>query len=91
MLSKLLHPFNETLHNDRDHQEVVVGGPNRRLTNPRWRTAAILKKTVKSLYLCNRLTDFDKIWYIDAYWPLTADLPLKFRIFENLKWRRPPS
>ena len=25
-------------------------------------------KTVKSLYLCNRLTDFDKIWYSDAYW-----------------------
>jgi len=29
----------------------VVGGPNRRPTNPRWRTAAILKKTVKSLYI----------------------------------------
>jgi len=27
----------------RDHQELVVGGPNRRPTNPRWRTAAILK------------------------------------------------
>ena len=25
------------------------------------------EKTVKSLYLCNRLTDFDKIWYSDAY------------------------
>jgi len=49
------------------------------------------KKTVKSLYLWNRLTDFDKIWYINAYWPLTADLPLKFRMFENPKWRRPPS
>jgi len=51
--------------------------------------AAILKKTVKSLYLCNRLTDFDKIWYSDAYWPPTADLSLKVRIFENPKWRRP--
>ena len=49
------------------------------------------EKTVKSLYLCNRLTDFDKIWYSDAYWPLTADLPLKFRIFNNPKWRRRPS
>jgi len=29
------------------------------------------KKTVKSPYLCNRLTDFDKIWYNDAHWPLT--------------------
>ena len=40
------------------------------------------EKTVKSLYLCNRMTDFDKIWYSDAYWPLTADRRLKFRIFE---------
>ena len=38
MLSKLLHPFH--------HQEVVVGGPSRRPTNPRWRTAAILKKAL---------------------------------------------
>jgi len=29
--------------NDRDHQMVIAGGPSRRLTNPRWRTAAILK------------------------------------------------
>jgi len=36
--------FNQILHNDRNHQEVVVGGPNRRPTNPRWRTADILKK-----------------------------------------------
>jgi len=35
--------YNQILHNDRDHQVVVVGGPNRRPTNPRWRTAAILK------------------------------------------------
>ena len=91
MLSKLMHHFNQILHNDRDHQELVAGGPNQRPTNPRWRTAAILKKTVKSLYLCNRLTDFDKIWYSDAYWPLTVDLSLKFGIFENPKWRRQPS
>jgi len=35
-------------------------------TNPRWRTAVILK-TVKSLYLYNRLTDFDEIWLDDAH------------------------
>jgi len=40
------------------------------------------EKTVKSLYLCNRLTDFGEIWYSDAYWPLTANLSLQFRIFE---------
>jgi len=48
-----------------------------------------LKITVKSPYLCNRLTDFDEIWYNDAYWTLTAHLPLKCRIFENPRWRRP--
>jgi len=40
--------FNQTWHNDTDHQEVIVGGTNMRPTKPRWRTAAILKKTVKS-------------------------------------------
>ena len=50
-----------------------------------------LAKSVKSLYLCNLLTDFDDIWLTDAHWPLTADRPLKFRIFENPRWRRPPS
>ena len=46
-------------------------------------------KTVKSLYLCNRLTDFDEIWHDDAYWPPTADRPLKFLIFKNSRWRQP--
>jgi len=32
---------NHILHNDKDHQIVFVSGPNRRLTNPRWQTAAI--------------------------------------------------
>ena len=37
-----------------------VGGPDTRITNPRWRTAAILEKL---LYLGRGLTDFDKIWH----------------------------
>jgi len=40
-------------------------------------------KTVKSPYLHNRLTDFDKIWHGDADWPPTGDRPLKLRIFQN--------
>jgi len=39
-------------------------------------------ETVKSPYLCNRLTDFNEIWQVGAHWPPTADWPLKFRIFE---------
>jgi len=59
------------------------GGSNR------YGDIAILK-TVKSLYLCNRLTDFDEIWHNDAHWSPTAGRPLKFRIFENSRWQQPP-
>jgi len=48
-------------------------------------------KTVNSPYLCHRLTDFDEIWRDGAYWPLTVERPLKFRIFENSTWQQPPS
>jgi len=37
--------FNQILHSDKDHQMPFVGGPNTRITNPRWRTAAILEKS----------------------------------------------
>jgi len=30
---------------DKDYQMPFVGGPNMRITNPRWRTAAILEKS----------------------------------------------
>jgi len=57
--------------------------------NTRWRTAAI--KKVRLPYLSNRSTDFDEIWHGDAYLcPLTYYRPLKFRIFENPRWRRLP-
>jgi len=35
--------FSQILDSDKDRQIVFVGGPNRRTTNPRWRTATILK------------------------------------------------
>ena len=35
------------------------------ITNPRWRTAAILK-IAKSPYLSKKSSDFDKIWYTKA-------------------------
>jgi len=53
---------------------------NSNITNPRWRTAAILK-TVKSPYLCNRLTDFDEIWHDDVHGLFTSDRPLKISNF----------
>ena len=42
------------------------------------------------LYLSKRLTDFDEIWHSDANWPPAGDRPLKFRIFQKPRWRRPP-
>ena len=35
------------------------------ITNPRWRTAAILK-IAKSPYLREKSSDFDKMWYTKA-------------------------
>ena len=46
-----------------------VGGSHTCITNPRWRTAAILKKSKnrfkKSLYLGRGFIDFDEIWHDD--------------------------
>lgn len=42
-LSKPLHPFQQNLNDDKDHQILFVGGPNTHTTNPRWRTNATLK------------------------------------------------
>jgi len=57
-----------------------------RITNPRWRTAAILKNR-KRPYLRNALTDLNKIWHGDAFWPPEGCRQLKLRTFENPRWR----
>ena len=36
---------NQILHSDKDHQMPFVGSPHTRITNPRWRMAAILEKS----------------------------------------------
>jgi len=54
--------------------------------NPRWRTAAILK-TVTLSYLCNLLTDFDKIWHGEACWSTAPGVKFKFLIFDNVIWQ----
>ena len=80
ILSNYYVDFSKILYDDTDHQLVIVGGPNMRPTNPRWRTAAILK-TVKSPYLCNRITDFDELWHADVYWKLTSGPIVKISNF----------
>jgi len=72
---------NELLQNNEDHRVLIVVGPNRRPTNRRWGTAAILK-TVQSRYLRKRFTSLDEIWYNDANGSRRADQLLKFRFFE---------
>jgi len=74
------------LHGDKDHQTPFVGGPITHTTNPRWRTAAILKKD-NSSYIHNDLTDRRKIWQGDANWPSPPYRPLKIRTFKNRRWR----
>jgi len=68
---------------DKDHQMPFVVCPHTRITNPRWRTAAILEKSKNS--------HFDEIWRDDAVQPSWASRPLKICNFKNPRWRRPPS
>jgi len=44
-------------------------------------------KTVTLSYLCDLLTDFDKICQCDACWSPAPDLKFKFLIFDNLIWQ----
>jgi len=49
---------NQILHNTKDHQVLIVSCSNKHATNPRWRTAAILKTV--------------KLPYVHNVWPLLA-------------------
>jgi len=86
ILSKLLHRFQPDvaqLHSNKDHKMPFVVGSHTRITNPRWRTAAVLKKNEKLLYLSRGSSDFDEIWHSDVVrssWP--------FQLLKNLKFRK---
>jgi len=71
----------EFLHNTKDHRLLIVGGSNTRPTNPRWRTAAILIRTLNRHVAIVRpiLMKFGTVAHVSH----TTDWPLKFRIFEN--------
>jgi len=74
-------------HSDKDHQMPSVGGPNTRITNPRWRTPPSWKNR-KIAISRSRLSDFDEIWHNAAVRPFW---PLKISNFEKQTWRRPLS
>ena len=62
---------NKILHNDKDHQDVlIIGGANLRPTIQRWRRPPFWKK-LRCLH--TRSTNFDKILPFDAHWPPTAE------------------
>jgi len=42
-------PIPTKFSRDKDHQILFVGGPNRRITNLRWHTAAILINRKKAI------------------------------------------
>jgi len=59
---------NQILHNTKDNQVHIAGGPNTPPTNPKWQTAAILEKKVLSPYIRSHLAAFNEIWHGYAYW-----------------------
>ena len=78
---------NQILHSDKDHQMPFVDGPHTCITNPRWRTAAILEKS-KNCYISAAvraiLTKFGTQMQLNH-------LTVKNWNFENPRWRRTPS
>ena len=71
---------NQILHSDKDHQMPFMGGPNTRITNPRWRTAAILEKS-KNRYISAAVWAIStKIWHGVAVRSFLPFRPLKFEI-----------
>ena len=71
--------YNQILHSRRDRKKLLVGGPNRRETNPKWRTTAMLKIEIR-LYLRNGFADSHKF---DANWAFKSHGQVKFRTFKN--------
>jgi len=78
---------NQILKSDKDHQILVMGLPKIWSINPKWRTAAILKKMDKLLYFSNSSADFYEILYADTYWPSEHWEMFKKPILKYPRWR----
>jgi len=74
------------LDSDKDNEVVVVGRPKICPTNPKWRTASILKKD-KLLHLSNGSTDFSKFCRLTHTGPPNPKRCSKNQIFKNPRWR----
>ena len=59
------------MHSDKDHQMPFAGGPNTRITNPKWQTdSRHLGKNEKLPYLGRDASDFKKIGMTAQFDPL---------------------
>jgi len=70
--------YNQILHSRKDHQILFVGGPNTRKTNPRWRTAAILR---------SRKSAISPEWFDRS----SRNLARWLRLPATKKWRARPN
>jgi len=72
---------NQILHSDKYHKILVVDRPKICTTNPKWRTAAILKKRT-NCYI-STTTDFYEVLHADAYCP-----PNPKRCLKKIKFKK---
>jgi len=85
---------NQVIHSDKDHQIPFAGGPNMRVTNPRWRTAraAILEKSINCHISVMVWPTDTKFGMGDTFRPSWPFRQLKCKISTiNSRWRRPQS
>jgi len=68
ILSNYCTESSQILYGGKCQQILFVAGPDTRVTNTRWRMAAILKKNEKSLYLGKGFTDRHEILRGEASW-----------------------
>jgi len=79
--------YNQILHSDKDHQILIVCGPNMRKINSRWRTAAILRnwKSAISPEL------FDRCSRNLAWWRILGHRSWNFQLLKIQDCGRTPS
>jgi len=85
LLSKRLMLFQRNMHNARDHQILVVSRPKICPTNPKWRTAAILKKRI-NYYISATVPPISTKFCVLTYWSSKPYMLFKNQIFKNPRW-----
>jgi len=76
---------------DKHHQILFAGGPNTRITNPRWRTTTILKKSQKIAISQHWFDKSSRNWQLDAILPFNATDRLNLELLKSQDGGRSPS